>query len=205
MTSRIDQLPLGTPSAGHWLEYQDTDDTTDLPQGTSKRLNAADIIGGGGAAKFALNLPPILWDQEPASGAYVDTGLNTPAMQFPDTGAQTVVTRGHTVSGLGAGALSVDLGISHPATTGNLEFNVYLWAVNDGDAVQTENFDLANASGSFAVPATGGNKATVNVPLTNKSTITNGSTLAIKVERNNSVSGNAAGTASISAASIGEA
>lgn len=181
MTLRIDELPLGTPDVGDFLEFQDVSDTTDRLEGTSKRLDAADILGG---AKFDIS--PRLESAAIAASnpAIVDTGTPQYRINFDDTTPQSVEFLNNLVSNLGAGAIRCTLILaSKSSIAGTIRFNVSLWACNDDGASMVTNYDTPNNTGDITVAGVAGNRFSHDFELTNKSTITDGSLLNVRIER----------------------
>lgn len=72
------------------------------------------------------------------------------------------------------------------ATSGNIEFEVAVEAITDGDATDldaTTSFDTVNASGAITVPGTAGYPDQVSVTLTNADSIAAGDLVRISISR----------------------
>lgn len=72
------------------------------------------------------------------------------------------------------------------ATSGNIEFEVAVEAITDGDATDldaTASFDTVNSSGATAVPGTAGYIDQVSVTLTNADAIAAGDLIRISISR----------------------
>lgn len=72
------------------------------------------------------------------------------------------------------------------ATSGNIEFEVAVEAITDGDATDldaTASFDTVNSSGATAVPGTAGYIDQISVTLTNADAIAAGDLIRISISR----------------------
>lgn len=72
------------------------------------------------------------------------------------------------------------------ATSGNIEFEVAVEAVTDGDATDLDagtSFDTVNASGAITVPSTAGYIDQVSVTLTNADSVASGDLIRISISR----------------------
>lgn len=72
------------------------------------------------------------------------------------------------------------------ATSGNIEFEVAVEAITDGDATDldaTASFDTVNSSGAITVPGTAGYPDQVSVTLTNADSIAAGDLVRISISR----------------------
>jgi hypothetical protein len=72
------------------------------------------------------------------------------------------------------------------ATANNVEFEVSLEAISDGDSVDTDaadSFDSVNSSGGATVPGTAGHIDQLSVTLTNADSIAAGDYFRLKVSR----------------------
>lgn len=117
-------------------------------------------------------------------------GLTTvnarPALAFDASAQETAYWTLIAPQGL-SGALScVITYMMATATSGNVEFEVAVEAVTDGDSTDldaTASFDTVNASGATAVPGTAGYIDQVSVTLTNADSIAAGDLIRISVSR----------------------
>lgn len=83
------------------------------------------------------------------------------------------------------GALTANIGFITGATTGDVVFEVYVFAITSGDAVDldsTTSYDAVN-SATIAVPATAGYAQVSSITLTNKDSIAAGDIVRILVRR----------------------
>lgn len=127
------------------------------------------------SAEFPLNTFPAL------------TTVNArPALAFDASTQETAYWTLIAPQGL-SGALScVITYMMASATSGNIEFEVAVEAVTDGDSTDldaTTSFDTVNASGATAVPGTAGYIDQVSVTLTNADSIAAGDLIRISVSR----------------------
>ena len=69
------------------------------------------------------------------------------------------------------------------ATSGNVEFEIDIMAVADGEAVNTASFDTVNSSGTVTVPGTAGLLDSISIALTNNDSMAAGELLFFRLAR----------------------
>lgn len=123
----------------------------------------------------------------PASNFPGLTTINArPALAFDASTQETAYWTLVAPQGL-TGALScVITYMMASAVSGNIEFEVAVEAITDGDATDldaTASFDTVNASGAITVPGTAGYIDQVSVTLTNADSIAAGDLVRISISR----------------------
>jgi len=142
--------------------------------------------------------------------AYFDSINGRLVLVFPD-GADEYAAVSHAVAmpqAYAAGTISAKIYYFTAATTGNVDWEVYVEAVTDGDATDLDSatsFDTANAS-TVAVPATAGHLDVASITLTNKDSVAAGDMVRFLLRRDSDDAGDdAAASAYVVAVEIQEA
>jgi len=119
--------------------------------------------------------------------AYFDVINGRTVVVFPDGADEyAAVTKAIEMpQAYASGTITAKIGIFTAATTGSVDWEVYVEAVTDADAIDLDSatsFDSANAS-TVAVPATAGYIDVVSITLTNKDSVDAGDMVRFLVRR----------------------
>lgn len=143
-----------------------------------------------------------------ASPAIPDLGSNTHRILFDATTDESVNWTNIKIKNYAGGALTANIGYSMTSATSNaIVFNVQMWCVSDGDTtdIDSENYDLVNASTAITIPGTAGNLDTFTINLTNNDSVTEGDVCAFRLIRDaDNVADNATGDAEVRYLEISE-
>lgn len=123
--------------------------------------------------------------EPPASNyAIPDTDNDTPVSDFPGAGTnKSVVFSSRMPQAYSGGTLTADLLVTCDGTSGNMDWDVEVEAIADGEDMGADSFDTVNSVDNTNVPGTAGQRATVSVTLTNKDSVAAGDRVRFRVTR----------------------
>ncbi len=113
-------------------------------------------------AKFfpAMNVPP---SSDPA---VLDERNRHIVLDFDDTVDKSAVFTGYMPSGYGSGGLTLKIGFSHAATSGNVQWQAAIERIGTAQSVDSDSFAAANTVDDVAVGGTAGYVAVATITFT---------------------------------------
>ncbi len=109
----------------------------------------------------------------PASRDLVSTNMATPdtrnlhnVLDFDDTVDKSAVFTGFMPADYGSGGLTLKIGFSHAATTGNVQWQAAIERIGTAQSVDSDSFAAANTVDDVAVGGTAGYVAVATITFT---------------------------------------
>jgi hypothetical protein len=179
------------------------------PTGPTGPMGPAGPAGASGSLLMdTILLLPADANLPSVSPAIPDLGSNTHRILFDGNTDESVNWTNIKIKNYAGGALTANIGYSMTSSTSNaVIFNVEMWCVSDGDVtdIDSESYDVVNASTAITVPGTAGNLDVFTIPLTNTDSVTEGDVCAFRLTRDaDNVADNAAGDAEVRYLEISE-
>jgi len=119
----------------------------------------------------------------PTQGMGIDGGSALWKGLFDTTTAEAAVWQFRMPTNFASALVSKIQFAAASATSGTVAFDIAIWAVADGEDVDTVSFDTVNSTGAITVPGTAGFLDSLSTALTNDDSVAAGELCAVQLSR----------------------
>ena len=119
----------------------------------------------------------------PTQGAGIDGGADLWKLLFDTTTAEAAVWQLRMPDNFASALVSEIQYAMASATSGTVAFDIAIWAIADGEDVDTPSFDTVNSTGAITVPGTAGLLDSLSTALSNDDSVAAGELCVVQLSR----------------------